>query len=54
MVKKKIGHKLLVVEVLREYGENLVELLEVVPYGMGVGGNEADDGAQKQQRNERD
>ena len=25
----------------------------MVPYGMGVGGNEADDGAQKQQRNER-
>jgi hypothetical protein len=39
--------------VLREYGEILVELLKVVPYGMGVGGNDAADRAQKQQRNER-
>ena len=28
---------------LREYGANLVELLEVVTYGGGVGGNDADD-----------
>ena len=38
-----MSHKLLVVEVLREYDANLVDLLKVVPYGMGVGGNDADD-----------
>ena len=36
-----------------EYDANLVELLRVVTYGVGVGSNDADDGAQKQ-RNERD
>ena len=28
---------------MREYDANLVELWEVVPYGVGVGGNDAND-----------
>ena len=31
-------------EVLREYDANLVELCEVVTYGVGVAGNDANDG----------
>ncbi len=48
--EKKMGCKLLLLRELREYSENLVELWKGVSYGVGVGGNDADDRAQKQQQ----
>ena len=45
--EKKIGYKLLLLKVLREYSAILVDLLKVVPYGVGVGGNDANDGTKE-------
>ena len=42
-----MGYKLLLLKVLREYSANLVDLLREVTYGMGVGGNDADDGTKE-------